>query len=60
MLGETALCCPGPSGPASAENQPKGIFSGRFGPKSGFPQTSFRESHKGSLIPFPFCECFRL
>ena len=23
---------PGPSGPASAENQPKGRFSGRFGP----------------------------
>ena len=25
---------PGPSGPASAENQPKGRFSGRFGPQT--------------------------
>ena len=34
FVGETALCCPGPSGPASAENQPKGRFSRRFGPQT--------------------------
>lgn len=44
MLGETILCFPGPSGPASTENMPKGIFPGRFGPKEDFPQTPFQES----------------
>ena len=28
----------GPSGPASAENQPKGWFSGRFGPLATLAQ----------------------
>ena len=50
MLGETILCFPGPSGPASTENMPKGIFPGRFGPKEDFPQAPFQESHKKGII----------
>ena len=40
---------PGPSGLASAENQPKGRFSGRFGPPKG--KASKRLPLEGRLSP---------